>query len=503
MPADLLLSIDQGTTNTKASLIERSSRVVFRSSRGVRLNLPKPGLVEQSPQHIWDGVCETLRDCARHAEAVGSRIAGIAISNQRETAVAWRCRKSGMAPEALSPAISWQCRRSTEVCAELARDHDKIRAIAGLPVDPLVSAGKWAWMLRQLPDVKRAALDGSLRLGNIDAWLLACLTRDERTLTDRSNASRTALLDLKTLSWSNTLLSIFDIPSAALPQICSSSHEFGRCVSLPELADVPIVAMIGDSHAAMAGHGSYSPGTTKATYGTGSSVMALTGTTPPAETSALARTVAWSVGAGAQFALEGNIPMTGSALQWVGEFLELKNPVEEAAVLSESVEDAGGLVFVPAMVGMGAPYWDTEARGTITGLERSHTRAHLAHAAIEAIAHQIADVVSAVESAASLKLPALRADGGPTRNDRLMQLQADVLGCDVLRASNEELSTLGAAALGGLTLGWWNSLEDFASRLPAPTTFRPSLPESGRAALRDTWAKAIARTRIDSARPSA
>jgi len=434
---------------------------------------------------------------------MGNDIAGIAISNQRETALAWRFCGPNMPPEALAPAISWQCRRSAQLCAELTRDQERIRTISGLPVDPLVSAGKWSWMLRQLPEVQQAATDHSLRLGNVDAWLLACLTRDECALTDCSNASRTALLDLKTLSWSEELLSIFEVPQWALPQLRPSAFEFGRCASLPELAGVPIVAMIGDSHGAFVGHGSYIPGTTKATYGTGSSVMFLTGSAPPPESPTLARTVAWALKGSTQFALEGNIAMTGSAVQWVGEFLGLDDPIEQAVALSESVKDAAGLVFVPAMVGLGAPYWDTEARGTITGLERSHTRAHLARAAIESIAHQVADVCGAVEAVTSLNLPALRTDGGPTRNDRLMQLQADLLGCEVLRAANEELSTLGAAALGGITLGWWNSLEAFAVRLPPPTSYKPSLSRTSRDAMRNRWAQAVRKTLTETSRLSA
>jgi len=503
MSEDLLLSIDQGTTNTKASLIGRDGRVVHRVSRGLVLHLPSPGFVEQSAEAIWHSVVETMQECARYAKEVGRAIAGIAISNQRETAVAWRYDAPGNPPQALSPAISWQCRRSAQVCEELRPHHARIRAISGLPVDPLITGGKWAWMLRHLSEVQAAAKEERLCLGNVDAWLLACLTQERQHFTDCSNASRTGLFDLQELSWSEELLSLFGVPRSALPKVCPSSFEFGHCVSIPELAGVPIVAMIGDSHAAMVGHGSYIPGTIKATYGTGSSLMALSGSTPPQETSELARTIAWRVGDHTQYALEGNIAMTGSALQWVGEFLGLQSPVDDAIALSDSVETAAGLLFVPAMVGLGAPYWDTHARGTITGLERSHTRAHLARAAVESIAHQIADVFHAIESAASLKLTALRVDGGPTRNQKLMQFQADMLGCEVLCASNEELSALGAAALGGLTLGWWMSLEDFATRLPSPTVFHATLSEKERYDLRRSWAQAIAKTLYSQTEPAA
>ena len=494
MTPDLLLSIDQGTTNTKASLIGADGLVVFRSSRTLALKLPRAGYVEQSPEEIWQTVCEVIRECLGQAGILGRSIAGIAISNQRETGLAWKRPKRGSLPQAIAPAVSWQCRRSADVCSELAACHDQIRAITGLPVDPLVTAGKWSWMLRHLPEVRRAAEDGSLCLGNVDAWLLACLTGEESHSTDLSNASRTALLDLQTLAWSDALCTMFGIPNGALPTLHASASEFGRCSTLRELDGVPIVAMIGDSHAAMVGHGSYEPGSAKATYGTGSSLMALAGSDLPPETATLARTIAWALEGKPQFAIEGNIAMTGSALQWVGEFLGFKNPVEEALSLSGTVADAAGLVFVPAMVGLGAPYWDASARGTITGLERSHRSAHLARAAIESIAHQIADVFQAMESATASPLPALRTDGGPTRNGILMQLQADLLGREVLRSPNEELSTLGAAALGGLTLGWWSSLEEFATRLPPPTSFRPSLSETDRETARSRWSDAVGRT---------
>jgi glycerol kinase len=433
----------------------------------------------------------------RHAYAERASIAGVAITNQRETAVAWRRSAAGSsaAGEPVGNAITWQCRRSAPVCDRLRAHTATIQSITGLPLDPLLSATKWAWLFDQHPELQAQAARGELHLGTVDTWLLYNLTAGKVHATDHTNASRTALLSLATLEWDLVLSDLFGIPLAALPAVGPSSGNLGTCAAIPELACVPIVAMIGDSHAALVGHGRYQPGTVKATYGTGSSLMMLT---PELVTEAkqLARTVAWSTEGGAHFALEGNIAMSGAAVQWVGEFLGLAHPIKDAAALAATVPDAAGLILVPAMVGLGAPYWDSAARGLMTNVERSHTAAHLARAAVDAIAFQVADVLEAMEDAAQVTLPVLLADGGATRNDSLMQMQADVLGRPVHRSTQEDLSARGTALLGGLTLGWWRSLDELAALPKSVQLFEPRRSQADRERLRGTWRLAVERARL-------
>jgi glycerol kinase len=462
----LILAIDQGTTNTKALLVARDGKPVFRASVPLPLLIPQPGFVEQDPIALWDSVLDVIRQCVAHAGSTS--IEGISISNQRETAVAWH-RGSGLP---VANAISWQCRRSEEVCSRLADHSERIREKTGLPLDPLVSASKWSWLLQQQINLRELATTGELCLGNVDSWLVYRLTGGAVHATDYSNASRTALLDLGSLDWDNDLLALFAIPRAAMPKLLPSSGIFGEVAAVRELAGVPIVSAIGDSHAALAGHGKYRAGTVKATYGTGSSLMTLTSGNPE-PTKNLARTIAWSIGDTVQFALEGNITMTGSGVQWVGEFLGLPNPTADTLALAESVADSGEVYFVPAMVGLGAPHWDSSARGTLAGLGRSSTRAHMARAAVDAIAFQVADVFHAMETAAGMQLPALHADGGATRNAALMQFQSDLLQVPVYRSACEDLSALGAAWLGGLALGWWKQISDLETLPQEAMAFKP------------------------------
>jgi len=491
MPAGLILAIDQGTTNTKALLVGRGGTPLFRTSSPIAVILSANGFVEQDALLLWDSVRKSIAECMAYAVEAGATIEAVAISNQRETAVAWNA-ESGLP---VANAISWQCGRASGICNRLARIASEFRAKSGLPLAPLVSAGKWAWLLENDGAINVLAGSGKLRVGTVDSWLIHQLTCGDVHATDLSNASRTGLLNLHTLEWDSDLLKIFGIPREAMPRLQHSSSSFGHCKAIPGLEGVPILAAIGDSHAAMFGHGCYAPGTVKTTYGTGSSLMALTPGLV-AETPTLARTVAWSTSTGTQFALEGNIAMTGSGVQWVGEFLGLKNPATDAAALAAMVEDAGGVYFVPAMVGLGAPYWDSDARGIIAGLSRSHTSAHLARAAVEAIAYQVADVLFAMENTAGLVIRELHADGGATRNAAMMQFQADILGRPVQRSADEELSALGAAWLAGLALGWWSSLRELES-LPHPAdTFDPAMDEAERGRLYRGWANAVRRARL-------
>lgn len=501
MAGEWILAIDQGTTNTKALLVDREGQTVYRVSAPLEILQPQPGFVEQDPLALWQSVVQAIAACVRHAQLQCASIAGIAIANQRETAVAWRRAAAGSsaAGEPVGNAITWQCRRSAPVCDRLRAHSAIIQSVTGLPLDPLLSATKWAWLFGQHPERRAQAEKGDLYLGTVDSWLLYNLTGGRVHATDHTNASRTALLSLATLDWDLALCALFGIPRAALPAVRTSSGDFGVCAAIAELSGVPIVAMIGDSHAALVGHGRYEAGTVKATYGTGSSLMMLTPDLVK-DAKQLARTVAWSSEGGVHFALEGNIAMSGAAVQWVGEFLGLAHPVEDAATLAATVPDAAGLILVPAMVGLGAPYWDSSARGLVTNMERSHTAAHLARAALDAIAFQVADVLEAMEDAAQVKLPVLLADGGAARNDVLMQMQADVLGRPVHRSIQEDLSARGAALLGGVTLGWWRSLDDLATLLKSVQPFEPRCTPAERERLRGAWQLAIKRTRLTAER---
>ncbi len=489
-----ILAIDQGTTNTKALLFDREGRTLFRTAAPVELLQPQPGFVEQDPVHLWRSVCRVAEECAAFA---GASIAGIAISNQRETALAWRKSDGAghLGGEPIGNAISWQCRRSATICDRVREQSRLIEATTGLPLDPLLSATKWAWLLEQSPELRAQAEAGEIHFGTVDSWLLYNLTGGRVHATDHTNASRTALLGLDSLRWEEDLLQLFGIPHPALPEVCSSAGFFGECTTIAPLRGVPVVAMIGDSHAALVGHGNFEPGVVKATYGTGSSLMMLAAALPTT-TSSLARTVAWSTPDATRYALEGNIAMSGAALKWVGEFLGLPDPAADAARLAATVSDAGGVMLVPAMVGLGAPHWDSAARGLIANLERSHTAAHLARAALDAIAFQVADVLEAMEQSAGIELSALLADGGATRNETLMQLQSDVIGRRVLRSTDPELSVRGAAMLGGLALGWWNSADQLSTLPRSVDSFEPRMNASERQRMRSAWRLAVQRARL-------
>jgi glycerol kinase len=486
----LLLAIDQGTTNTKAILVGRDGQPVFVASAATELLQPKPDFVEQDPLAIWESVLKATAACIKHAGPKG--IVAVGLSNQRETVVAWE-RRTG---KPVAPAIIWQCRRSAAICADLERNGrgKMLRERTGLGIDPLFSASKVQWLMENMPGLRERAEAGEICFGTIDSWLIWNLTGGKIFACDASNASRTQLFNLQIGDWDSGLLQLFGVPRVALPKIKDSSGLFGECSGIAGLEGVPILSAMGDSHAALAGHGAYAPGTVKATYGTGSSVMTLLPKFRLPQ-SGVATTVAWQLHGQPRFALEGNISMTGSAVQWVGEFLGMPDPVSDTVNLAATVEDSAGVYFVPAMVGLGAPYWDTEARGVLMGLGRSSRAAHMARAAIEAIAFQIRDVFDVMESEAGCALPVLYADGGGTRNDWLMQFQTDMLGRPVLRSQQEELSALGAAWMAGLALGWWQSPIELENLRGNSTQFVPKMVDTQREQHYAAWKDAVARTR--------
>ncbi|WP_192459035.1 FGGY family carbohydrate kinase [Musicola keenii] len=454
MSRDIIVALDEGTSNVKAVAIDADGRVVANASRALTLMTPQAGWVEQDGAALLAGSFAVVREVM---EQVGAeRVAALAVSNQRETAIGWR-RDTG---QPISPALTWQCSRSAPFCEQLRREHREaaIRAITGLPVAPLFSGSKMRWLLDNTPDGHARAARGEICLGTIDAWLLWHLTGGRQFRCDLSNAARTQLLNLHRLQWDDDMLALFGVPRAALPELMPSAGEFGVTQGVPGVPDgIPILAMVGDSHAALYGHGLGRPGGVKATYGTGSSVMAPLGV-PDTRITQLATTVAWHDGERPVYALEGNIPHTGDGVAWMLQATGLNRlPAAELAAqlqtLPASVDSTDGVYFVPALTGTGAPWWNDRARGVMCGLSRGSGQPHLVRAALEAIAYQIADVVDAMRQHPDFHLAQLMVDGGPTRNAWLMQFQADLLGCPVARSATAELSALGAGLLARRMLG--------------------------------------------------
>ena len=486
----LILAIDQGTSNTKAILVDPGGSVLAQASRPMDIEYPQPGWVQQDADAIW----QSVRECvdAVLGSAGFPTLAGIGISNQRESGVAWE--RDGGAP--VGPVVTWQCRRSADLCGELrgvGRAHE-IQSRTGLPLDPGFTAGKWRWLLDEAPDGRARAAAGEIRLGTVDSWLLWNLTGGAEHATDASNASRTQLMDLAAVAWDPWLAEAFGIPMAALPRIRPSSARFGETVAIGDLpAGVPIGSLVGDSHAALFGHAGFEPGSIKATYGTGSSLMMPTPTQLTSD-AGLAATVAWGLDS-TIYALEGNINVTGAAVQWLADFVGLEGPAAVAA-LAERTPSTEGIYLVPAFVGLGAPHWDDQARGLVSGLTRGSSLGQLARAAIESIAYQVRDVFDAMQAASGGSLRLLMADGGVTRNAQLMQFQADILGVPVQRNNTAELSAMGAAYLAGLATGVWASTADVTALPRSVDRFEPTMSAAERERLHDGWMAAVARTTL-------
>lgn len=490
----LILAIDQGSTNSKAVLFDEAGQPVSRGSTPISTHFPRAGWVEQDADEIWASIVGAVAACV--AASPGGEIVALGVSNQRESALAWD-RATG---EPLGPCVTWQCSRSRELCETLrqAGHAGEIEATTGLPLDPMFSAGKMRWLLDAIPNGPARAQAGEICLGTVDAWLLWKLTGGQVHATDASNASRTQLLDLATGDWSPGLLELFGIPAAALPEIRASNASYGEITANDFPCRAPILGVAGDSHGAMFGHGAFQPGTVKATYGTGSSLMTLAaqGRQTQAAANGVSATVAWRLGDQLTLALEGNIYSTGATLEWVGRMVGGgEEPAARAAELAETVSASDGVYIVPAFAGLGAPYWDDQARGVICGLTRGAGPAQLARAAFESIAFQIADVFEAMEAAAGTPLAELRADGGPSRNDALMQFQSDMIGRRVVRDGSTDLSALGVAYLAGLGAGLW-TLEEI-SALPRQTeAFEPKMGRDEARRLRSGWRAALARARL-------
>lgn len=484
----LILAVDQGTTNSKALLINTEGACIAEGSEPVAVSFPQPGWVEQDPVQIWNSIVAAIDDCLSAAGSPG--IAAIAISNQRESALIWD-RATG---QPLGPLVSWQCRRGAPLCDDLRGQGlaPLVLEKTGLALDPMFTASKYRWLLDSIPDGYRRAEQGEICLGTVDSWLLWNLTGGATHSCDVTNASRSQLFNITTLTWDDELLETFGIPRAALPDVQHSSHIFGEAQPLPHVpGGTPVASMIGDSHGALFGHGGFEPGSVKATYGTGSSLMSPI-TDVRFSANGISTTVAWGYQQ-VVHALEGNIYVTGAAVQWLASILGSGDPGHVAG-LAETVEGTDGLYLVPAFVGLGAPHWNDRARGLISGMTRGTTAAHLARAVIESIAYQIRDVFDAMSQDAGTDLAVLFADGGASRNDLLMQFQADILGCPVLRNNSTMLSALGAAYLAGLAVDVWPSQTAIADLPRELDRFEPAMSDDQRDRLYSGWQDAIART---------
>lgn len=487
MSIGYVIAIDQGTTNTKAILVDGSGRVVAKASAPLKSSYPRPGWAEQSAEDIWASVQAVVADIV----ATGAcDIAGLAIANQRETLVVWDAATG----RSITPAILWQCRRTAKACETLiANGSDPaVTDATGLSINALFPASKLAWVMENVPQAKALSAQGRLRAGTVDSWLLYNLTGGREFATDHSNASRTQLFHTDRLAWDEALCDLFGVPISALPQPIASDSLFGHTAEgatiLP--AGIPILAMMGDSHAALYGHGVRQPGVVKATYGTGSSLMTLT-SQRVMSSHCLSSTIAWSDRSGTHYALEGNITVSAQAAAFAATLLGLAD-AHALSELAQTVSESAGVTFVPALAGLGAPHWNDNATGTISGMTLATRPAHLARATLEAIALQIADVFFAMEKDIGSTLQGLRADGGASANDFLMQLQADILDRPVSRSDQAEIGAIGVAAMARQSLGMTADTDDTTETYG----FLPgTLGEHDRQSIRQQWAEAIARVK--------
>ncbi len=484
-----ILALDQGTTSSRALVFDANGTIHGQAQREFAQHFPQPGWVEHDAMEIWQTQLTTAREALHNAQLNATDIAAIGITNQRETTVLWD-RSTGLP---LAPAIVWQDRRTAAVCDTLRAEglEPLVQAKTGLRLDPYFSATKLAWLLDHTPGARERAERGELAFGTIDSWLTWRLTDGRLHVTDASNASRTLLCNLHTGDWDNELLALFRIPPSVLPRIVDSSGVLGETDADVFGSPIPIAALAGDQQAATFGQACLTPGMAKNTYGTGCFMLMNTGSQIVASQQRLLSTIAWQIGGSRQYALEGSVFMGGAIVQWLRDGLGLIGSAAEIEHLARSVPDSGGVMLIPAFTGLGAPWWEADARGTLFGMTRGTNRAHIAHAALDAIALQCADVLGAMQQDAPVPLTELRVDGGAARNNLLMQRQADLLGVPVVRPRQTETTALGAAYLAGLGCGLWANQDVIASHWKEDQRFEPQLDSSTRAAILDRWQAAV------------
>lgn len=488
-----ILALDQGTTSSRTLVFDEAMRVVSSAQREFRQIYPQPGWVEHDPFDILSTQTETLREAVSKAGIDPRDIAAIGIANQRETAVVW----DGQTGRPVCNAIVWQCRRTADFCRHLREEgmEPEIAARTGLVADAYFTGTKARWILDNIPGARSQADAGRLRLGTVDSWLVWNITEEQNHMTDVTNASRTMLYNIRTMEWDAEMLRMLGIPESMLPQVqrCTACYGHLRHDILGH--SIPVCGIAGDQHAALFGQACFAPGDAKNTYGTGCFLLMNTGTQPVLSTNRLLTTVAWDIGSGPTYALEGSVFMGGAAIQWLRDEMGLIKTSAESEELARSVPDTGGMFLVPAFTGLGAPWWDMYARGTMVGMTRGTNRAHVVRAALEAIAFQSADVLSAMESDAGITLKRMKVDGGASANGLLMQFQADLLNVPVVRPACIETTAMGAAYLAGLSSGLFAGPEGIAANWSIGKEYQPS-PDAPRVrSLQAGWRKAVERSK--------
>jgi glycerol kinase len=485
-----ILALDQGTSSSRAIVFDHEGNICSVAQMEFTQYFPKPGWVEHNPMEIWSSEAAVIAEAITKLGINGKSLAAIGITNQRETTIVWDA-ETGVP---VYNAIVWQDRRTSAFCDQLKAQGlvDKIREKTGLIIDAYFSGTKIKWILDNVPGAREKALGGQLRFGTVDSWLVWQLTRGEVHVTDVTNASRTMLFNIHTLEWDKELLDLLDIPASMMPAVKSSSEVYGHTKTTIFAHEVPIAGIAGDQQSALFGQMCIEPGSVKNTYGTGCFLLMNTGSKPILSKNNLLTTVAWKIGDCVNYALEGSIFVGGSVVQWLRDGLGVIRSSSEIEALAASVPDNGGVYFVPALTGMGAPYWDQYAHGVICGITRGTTSAHIARAALEGIAFQTMDIVHAMEKDAGVPLAELKVDGGASRNNLMMQFQADILGACVVRPQVTETTAMGACYLAGLAVGYWNSLDEIKAQWQVERCFQPTGEDMS--AARKGWADAIGRT---------
>lgn len=487
---DYIIALDQGTSSSRAIIFDRNGNTKAVCQKEFTQYFPKPGMVEHDPMEIWSSECAVMTEAMTSLRLKGKDIAAIGITNQRETTIVWDASTG----KPICNAIVWQDRRTSDYCSSLkaAGLTDMIRDKTGLIIDAYFSGTKIRWILDNVPGARERAERGELRFGTVDSWLVWNLTDGKVHITDVTNASRTMLFNINTLEWDSELLELLDIPASMMPEVRSSSEIYGNAMLMG--ADVPVGGIAGDQQAALFGQMCTEPGSVKNTYGTGCFLLMNTGDKPILSRNSLLTTIAWKIGDKVNYALEGSIFVAGSVVQWLRDGLGIIRNSADVEALAKTVPDNGGVYMVPALTGLGAPYWDQYAKGSIHGLTRGTTAAHIARAALEGIAFQTMDIVEAMEKDAGVPLGELKVDGGASRNNLLMQFQSDILGTKVVRPEVTETTALGAAYLAGLAVGFWKDIDELKMQWKAERVFEASADEGKVAALKAGWADAVGRT---------
>lgn len=487
-----ILALDQGTSSSRAIVFDERGTACAIAQKEFRQIFPKSGWVEHDPHEIWSSQASVIAEAITTMDINGLNIAGIGITNQRETTIVWDSETE----EPVYNAIVWQDRRTSDYCDELKKQGvtDMIRQKTGLIIDAYFSATKIKWILDNVPGARERANKGKLMFGTVDTWLIWRLTRGEVHVTDVTNASRTMLFNINTLEWDQELLDLFGIPRSMMPEVKSSSEVYGHTKTTIFAHKVPISGIAGDQQSALFGQMCTEPGMVKNTYGTGCFLLMNSGDKPILSKNNLITTVAWKIGDKVNYALEGSIFVGGSVVQWLRDGLGVIKSSSEVEELASKVPDTNGVYFVPALTGMGAPWWDQYARGTIVGISRGTTTAHIARAALEGIAYQTLDIMTAMSLDAGIPLKELKVDGGASRNNLLMQFQADILGTKVIRPQVVETTAMGAAYLAGLAVGYWSSIDEIRKQWQVDRIFEPSWDEESMNKAKDGWHDAVKRT---------